>query len=595
MIARKISTTLLFFFAVTLYIQAQQITILHTNDMHSKLNGFGPENEYTPLTTNDDKTIGGFARLATALKLQKQQNPENTFIVDAGDFLMGTIFHAAEPKTGFQLSLMKQMGYDIVTIGNHEFDYGPDQLANALTAAAKNGLPTIVASNIQFDPKSTADDKLEALMKEKTILPYHIEQRDGLKIAFIGIMGEDASEVAPLKAPVTFPDPIKHAAKLAKALKNEGKADLVVCLSHSGFYFSEQNLPEGEDFEMAEKATDIDVIVSGHTHEKTDKPIKVGNTLIVQTGAYVKNLGKLQLTIKDKKIENYNFELIPLDDKIKGDEAVQQKIDEYQQMLEEIYLNNYNLSYDQVIAQTSFDVMKRHPDGYTKTHLGPLVADAIYYYTNQYGTGADIVMVASGTIRENILKGENGKITPPDVFRIMSLGSGLDDMPGYPIAKIYITANEVKKLMEVLLMSSGDDSYVFYSGIKTFYDPEKGMLRKVYKVEQNGQAMNTSKDNTKLYSIAANTYLLSFIGRVKKMSKGLVKIYPKDEKGNRITDMNKYLMDFNPKEYGVQEGKEWLAVVRYLQQMTDTDNNGIPDLDETYKTKYPNVVAKTLE
>ncbi|RLD73102.1 MAG: bifunctional metallophosphatase/5'-nucleotidase, partial [Bacteroidetes bacterium] len=89
---------------------AQKLVILHTNDMHSMLTGFGPELSYTPMSINDDKTIGGFARLATLLKEEKAKLPNATLIVDAGDFLMGTIFHASEQEAGFQIPLMKKMG-----------------------------------------------------------------------------------------------------------------------------------------------------------------------------------------------------------------------------------------------------------------------------------------------------------------------------------------------------------------------------------------------------------------------------------------------------------------------------------------------------
>src|SRR6056300_1559069 len=103
--------------------QAQKITILHTNDMHSRLLGFAPSSEYTPFSLNDDNTRGGFARLAHLIKEKEAQNPEGTLVLDAGDFLMGTLFHTLETKKGFQLRLMKEMGYDLAAIGNHEFDF----------------------------------------------------------------------------------------------------------------------------------------------------------------------------------------------------------------------------------------------------------------------------------------------------------------------------------------------------------------------------------------------------------------------------------------------------------------------------------------
>src|SRR5664279_3777469 len=126
----------------------KKLVILHTNDLHSRLNGFSPEPEYTPLSINDDKTVGGFARIATLIDAEKKKNGDNILVVDAGDFLMGTFFHMLEDSTGFQLPLMKKMGFDVVTLGNHEFDFGPRVLANIIAKSTLNGAaPLLVASN----------------------------------------------------------------------------------------------------------------------------------------------------------------------------------------------------------------------------------------------------------------------------------------------------------------------------------------------------------------------------------------------------------------------------------------------------------------
>jgi 5'-nucleotidase len=106
--------------------------------MHSNLTGYGPEAAYTPLNTEDgDQTLGGFSRLAGYIDKQRQQNPDNLLVLDAGDFLMGTVFHTLENETGFQLSLMKLIGYDYVTLGNHEFAMGQNYNAKAINVAAK--------------------------------------------------------------------------------------------------------------------------------------------------------------------------------------------------------------------------------------------------------------------------------------------------------------------------------------------------------------------------------------------------------------------------------------------------------------------------
>ncbi len=202
-----------FTFLLNVFIlNAQELTILHTNDMHSKLTGYGPESEYSPLITNNDNTLGGFARLATIFTKAKEKNEDATLILDAGDFLMGSLFHITEEETGFQLNLMQEMCYDVITLGNHEFDFGPEALSNILNAAKeKGGYPKIVASNILFDKDSKDDDGLEKLYNDGEILPYIILNKNGIKIGIFGLIGVDAADVAPNSKPIIFENPVKAA------------------------------------------------------------------------------------------------------------------------------------------------------------------------------------------------------------------------------------------------------------------------------------------------------------------------------------------------------------------------------------------------
>ena len=566
-------------------IRAQELTILHTNDMHSKLTGYGPEIEYSPLSLNDDNTLGGFARLATLFSDAKAENKDATLIVDAGDFLMGSLFHVAEEETGFQLNLMKEIGYDVITLGNHEFDFGPETLSKILLKAKdKGGFPEIAISNMIFDAESKADDELEKLYKANLIKPFTIIEKNGLKIAIFGLMGIDAADVAPASKPVTFEDPNDAAERMVKLLKTKHNPDLIICLSHSGVYPSEDHSSfVGEDVELAEEVEGIDIIISGHTHVPTAKPIKINNTYIVQTGSYAASLGEIKLKFEKGSISSFNFQLIPVDDKIKGDEKTNKLIDKQIEFINKKYLSKSGLTYDTKIAQTTFD-LKTDYHNLKGSNLGQFVADADKYYLKKNGIDADFSLVTSGTIREDLVKGKNGILTVPDAFRVMSLGKGYDGIPGYPLAKIYITAKEVKKLSEIIVMgrASGGDGYLYTSGLKIHINPEKMMLRKVQKVELNGKILDTSKKNEQLISITADTYLLSFIGRIKKMSHGLVTVIPKDKDGNPVMDMKNQLIDINPDKAGVQEAKEWIALIEYMKSFEKGDK-GLPVIPDMYK------------
>jgi 5'-nucleotidase / UDP-sugar diphosphatase len=578
----NISISLLFLLLVLIG-NGQKITILHTNDLHSKLTGTGPEYEYSPLIVNNDKTVGGFARLATIFKKEKEKFPEGTLILDAGDFLMGSLFHAAEEETGFQTRLMHKMGYDFITLGNHEFDFGPQTLAKIIKIAGGD-IPQIVASNLEFSKKSVKDDELQLLFFDGVIQPFSVINKNGLKIGIFGLMGTDAASVAPASKPVTFSNPAKKARKMARYLKDKENVDIVILLSHCGIgYDDKNNRYFGEDIDIARKTPEIDIIIGAHTHTRTSEFIKTGNTYIVQTGSYGAEVGKIDFSFTNREISEFRFELIPVNDQVEGDVKVHGQIEDLIKHIDRKYLSDAGLTYNQIVGKTSFDLTMDYSN-LKNSNLGTFVADASYNYLNSIGNSADICLVASGTIRENLVAGECGIITVSDVFRVMSLGKGGDNVPGYPLTKVYLTGHEIKQMMEALVMSrnKGGDGFVYFSGIKTWIDSEKGLMRKVQKVEINGNEISFSKKDQTLYSVAANIYLVSFMDRIKKLSYGFMKVVPKDENGNPVTNFNNQLIDIDTEKDGVQEAKEWIAMIEFIKSF-EKNSEGIPVIPATYK------------
>jgi len=569
-----------------LYAQTSKLVILHTNDMHSKLTGYGPESDYSPLVLNNDKTVGGFARLATVIKQTRAQNPDNMLLLDDGDFLMGSIFHAAEPQTAFQLQLMKKLGYDYVGFGNHEFDYGPGALASVIQVAHNAGnLPNMVSSNMIFSDTSNSDNALESLFKSGLIKPYYVVEKKGIRIGIFSLMGIDAASVAPGSTPVTFANPQATAKAMVKLLKEKEKADYIICLSHSGIYGGPNGSWIFEDVDLANKVQGIDLIVSGHTHVTTIEPYKVKNTYIVQAGAYVQKVGYLELEFNGKQLSKLSGKMIDLDDKIDADAETHEQIEKYKEFISQKYFSLVDLNYDKPLVETQFPLVCDNINKSAESNLGPLMADAIYYYINHFSPeNTNICMVASGTIREDLVPGNTGLQTAPDIFRVASLGYGGDSIPGYPLSTIYVTGKELKGMVEVLLLAQkSPDSYIYYSGIKIYYNPDKMMLRKVKKIEIQGEEIDFSDDNKRLYGVSANVYLLSFVGRIKTLSKGLVTVVPKLVDGTPLVNKNDAVIDFDKAKPGIQEFKEWLAIVKYMQSFPDTNGNGIPDVPDSYK------------
>jgi len=250
--------------------QSSPIVILHTNDTHSHLESYNEP---------DLGDIGGVVRRHTFIQQTRNQYP-NTIVVDAGDFSQGTPYFNLF-KGVPEILLMNKMGYDVVALGNHEFDNGSKALLKRLKLADFK----IVCANYQFKNKRLA----------RLVKPYTIINVDGKKIGFFGLL-LDMKHVLMSNhyQEVTFLDPIAAAQKMVNILKNKENCDLIICLSHLGF--RAENEGDITDKDIAENVPGIDVIIGGHSHFLFEEPVIVNDTKILQVrknGIYV---GKLMIS-----------------------------------------------------------------------------------------------------------------------------------------------------------------------------------------------------------------------------------------------------------------------------------------------------------
>jgi 5'-nucleotidase len=574
--------------------ESRRLIILHTNDFHSHLQGYAPESAYTPLAIDGDPTVGGFSRIAGIITETKTENPNSTLVLDAGDCLMGTLFQALEPETGFQLSIMKKAGYDIVALGNHDFDFGPQKYAAIVRNAAKKGeIPVLLAGNAVTDPDNQGDNEFEALVNEGMIKKYIITEREGLKIGIFSLLGKDADESAPYAPPVTFGKIIPAAKKLVKELKNEG-CDVIICLSHSGVTRDKKGEWTGEDVKLAKKVKGIDLIISAHIHILLKEPLVVKGVPIVAVGDNGRFVGRVELLAGNGKVKLDRYEAIPVDDRVKAQSEIQTAIVAQQEIINEAILNPLGLTCDMPVAIAPYSISHSELADAAGSNLGPLVADAIYNYVNSEGPGADIAIVAAGVIRDPI---QPGVQSVADIFRVMSLGEGKDKVPGYALSKMWVTGKELKNITEILLFTSASapSNYPYYSHLRIEYNPDGRLFNKVRKIELtdrqgNVSEVNTSKDDTTLYSIVANSYMADNLSLVKKKTLGLIKVEPKDAGGNLVTDLGTAVADFNPAMEGIQEGKEWLALLKYLSQFEKAGGEELPVIPDNYRNPERSLV-----
>lgn len=254
--------------------QAVKLTILHTNDVHSRIE---------PFTSGRNEGLGGAARRA-ALISQIRSQEENVLLVDSGDIFQGTpyfnFFHGE-----LEFKLMEQMGYEAATLGNHDFDGGMEALLKQMKTVS---FPMLNA-NYGF-----AKTPLDGYVK-----PYQIVQKGALKIGIFGV-GIDLEGLVPPKlfGKTTYTDPISVANKTATHLKEVEKCHLVLCLSHLGYKYRSDKVC---DVVLAQKSSHIDIILGGHTHTFLEEPTLLknqdGETVIVnQAGWAGILLGRLDIT-----------------------------------------------------------------------------------------------------------------------------------------------------------------------------------------------------------------------------------------------------------------------------------------------------------
>ena len=574
----------------------KEISILHTNDLHSHFLGFSPNKDYTPQTLLDDETIGGYARITTMIKKIKNQTNGPVLVLDGGDFLMGSFFHMLSREKAFELNLMGEMGYDAITLGNHEFDLKPEGLAQILnTARQQDRLPAILLSNMIFSQESPKDDSLEQAFSNGFIKTHTILEKDGIKFGIFGLMGVDAAEKAPFSKPVTFGDPITAAQEMVEALK--GKADIIICLSHSGL---NSNKEKSEDELLAQEVDGIDIIISGHTHTKMQAPFRINNTLIVQAWEYGKQIGHISLALEDGKVEITDYKAISIDDSIPGDEEISNIIQGYIKKIDEEFLTDQGLSFRKIVAQTNFDLNIKEEESPLGNFLADSILAGIKKYSNSFDPFADVAIISNGVIRDDILKGQTGEIQACDLFRAIPLGIGLDGSPGYPLISFYITASELKKGCEILTSiapAKGPDYFLQLAGAKVSYNPNRIIFDRVTDIwtgdEENGyKKLDVSKANKKLIRVTADIYNSTFLKIIGGYTYDILEIIPKDKDGNPIENLSSAVIDSDLTQKGIQELKEWKMPFEFIESFQDTNNDGIPDFPIKYNKKLGRIMAE---
>ena len=572
-------------------------TILFTHDLHS---------HFLPQPTAEGGESGGYARLKTVIDGERAMNPD-ALLVDGGDFSIGSLIQTLYTTQAAELRTMGAMGYDAVTIGNHEFDHkgvGFAEMLNSAKAAQQAAvglllvdarplenmdayrerfgpvtpvLPTLLEAN--YAPADDNPDRafIRSAMENYGVTDCMTLERGGVTYGLFGLMGVDSDECAPTSG-FTRTDAAEAAKRCVETLKGEG-AEIIVCLSHSG---TGDSLASSEDEELAKAVDGIDVIVSGHTHSTLAEPLVVNDTYIVSSGPYCQNLGSLTFSWDDggeKRLLDYR--LIPIDETVAENPEIAGLVEQWKDMVGETYLARYGLTYDEVLTHSDYDLNTPASAVQENNGLGTLVSDAFLWADRTLNAAyADsphtVSVTADGVLRANLPAGD---LTVAMAFDVLSMGVGEDGTSGFPLVAVYLTGKELKAAMEVdaSVTPIMPAAQLYMSGAKYAFNTKRMFFNRVYDAaltdvtfDESGTGNAYEIDDNALYRVVTGMYSAQMLGTVKSKSMGLLSLKPKQADGAPVTDFaDCILYDENGNEL-----KEWYALAAYLEQFGE---DGLPD------------------
>ena len=339
--------------------QAEQVRlfILHTNDIHGHLE---------PVTTGSD-TSPGFTRTATVIRSLQAAFPGQVLLLDGGDMALGT------PTSGLFFGIptaesLKSLNYDVTTLGNHEFNWGQEKMFTLISATGA----TTVCANLVSDEG------------EPVIAPFHVLERNGAKLAIIGLVAPDTASRSP-KAYTKgwkFLDP---AEATRQALQQLPEVDAVIALSHIG-------VPA--DQELARQVPELDLIIGGHSHTALHEPLVENGVPIVQSGKYARYLGLVEVEIDtdSDELKLLTHRLIPIDETFAPDPQVATIVGDYAEKVKPIL--------DKVIGNSKTDIVNRPHPGTIDTPLGGYIADALKHQSE-----SDVAFYNRGGVRGHLKPG----------------------------------------------------------------------------------------------------------------------------------------------------------------------------------------------
>lgn len=424
-------------------------TIVHMNDTHSK------NKEFITVSKEDGTTnrYAGAARRKTFIDNIKKEN-ENVIVMHAGDTITGSVFSIVYQGMD-EAELMNDIGVNVSTLGNHEFDFGIEQLNNIIS---NRNFPTI-ARNVKV--KATG---------ENYVAPYIITNIKGINVAVIGVLQSEKMNIIQGLDYIDIEEEVSSLKNLLEGIPLNTTNDMTILLSHAGF---------DTDKKIAQEIPDtFDIIIGGHTHTLLEKPVIIGKTTIVQAGQYGEYIGTIDVIFKNGKYAYPNYKINRLDENIKEDETILAKIDKMQLEVDK----EFNIE----IAKLPYELTDENVRN-KSTALGNFVSDIVSSSQN----GIDIALINSGSLRGQL---PSGKVTLGNMYEFFPF----DNL----IILTTLNGKDLKNILELSASRRGEGAFLQVSKDCIINFDSSGKLLESY---IKGRTIN---DNEK-YVVAVADYIFN--------------------------------------------------------------------------------------
>ncbi len=448
------------------------VHILHTNDMHSRIESI---NKYDSTCNAEGEAegscFGGFARVKTAIDAKKASlGNQNVVVLDAGDPFQGSLFYTTY-KGAAEAEFMEQMGYHAMAVGNHEFDDGPQGLADFID---KVSFP-VISGNLDLSAEASLNGKVE---------DHVVLEVGGKKIGVISALATDTVETSSPGPNVVFQDEVEALTADVAALEQQG-VDIIIALTHVGLT---------KDRKIAQSVPGVDVVIGGHSHTLMSNddsqtpayPIMVGDTAVAQAYAYTKYLGHLTVTFDDAgNVTAASGDPMLLDASVEPDAGFIARIAEMGAPIEEMKTR--------VVADTAEPIEgDRSVCRAQECAMGSLIADAMLERVKDQGI--DIAIQNGGGIRASI---DAGDVTMGEVLTVLPFQNTL--------STFQVTGAVLKEALEngASQIEEGAGRFPQVAGMTMTIDAGAEVGSRVSEIMIGGAALEMDK----LYGVVSNNYV----------------------------------------------------------------------------------------